>query len=55
MDALVFRRPAEVAGAGSGFLLELFRDSHAKGLVSFLDDVGGGAAFSGAAEGCGGG
>lgn len=50
----MFRRSAVVAGAASGFLLEVFRDNHAKGLVSFLEDVGGGAIFSGATVGCGG-
>jgi hypothetical protein len=56
MDAPVFRRSAVVVGAGgdSGFLLELFRESHAKGPVSFLD-VGAGAGFSCTAGGAGGG
>lgn len=52
-DAFVFRLSAVGGGEDSGFLLELFRDSHEKGLVSFLD-VGGGAGFS-CAGGAGGG
>ena len=43
----------EVGGADSGFLLELFLDSHANGPVSFL--VGAGAGFSSVAGGAGGG
>jgi hypothetical protein len=57
MEAPVFRRSAVVVAAGgdSGFLLELFRESHANGPVSFLDVGGGGAGFSCAAGGAGGG
>lgn len=51
----MLRRSAIVVATDSGFLLELFRDSHAKGLVSFLDVGGGGAAFSCTAGGWGGG
>jgi hypothetical protein len=42
IDAPVFRRSAVVVAAGgdSGFLLELFLDSQAKGPVSFLVVVG---------------
>lgn len=48
IDAPVFRLSAVVVAAGgdSGFLLELFLDSHAKGPVSFLDVDGAGAGFS---------
>jgi hypothetical protein len=57
MEAPVFRRSAVVVAAGgdSGFLLELFRESHANGPVSFLDVGGAGAGFSCAAGGAGGG
>jgi hypothetical protein len=59
IDAPVFRRSAVVVAAGgdSGFLLELFLDSQAKGPVSFLVVVGAGAGagFSCTAGGAGGG
>lgn len=58
IEAPVFRRESVVVDAGgdSGFLLELFRDSQAKGPVSFLDaGAGAGAGFSCAAGGAGGG
>lgn len=57
MEAFVWRRSVVGGDAGSGFLLELFRESHAKGPVSFLDGVGVGAgvAFSCAGGGGGGG
>jgi hypothetical protein len=57
IDAPVFRLSAVVVAAGgdSGFLLELFLESHAKGPVSFLDVGGGGAGFSCTAGGGGGG
>jgi hypothetical protein len=57
IDAPVFRRSAVVVAAGgdSGFLLELFLESHAKGPVSFLAVGGAGAGFSCTAGGAGGG
>lgn len=55
MEALVLRRSARGKGGEPGFLLELFRDSHAKGLVSFLVTAGGGAGFSWRTGGGGGG
>lgn len=55
IDEFVFRRSEVCTGGVSGFLLELFRDSHANGLVSFLEGAGAGAAFSWAAGGGGGG
>ena len=57
MEAPVFRRSAVLvtAGGDSGFLLELFRESHANGPVSFLDVGGAGAGFSCKAGGAGGG
>lgn len=54
IEALVFRLSATGGGEDSAFLLELFRDSHANGLVSFLEGGGAGAAFS-CAGGAGGG
>jgi hypothetical protein len=57
IEAPVFRRSAVdvAAGVDSGFLLELFRESHANGPVSFLDVEGAGAGFSCTAGGAGGG
>jgi hypothetical protein len=59
IEAPVFRRSAVVvavaAGNDSGFLLELFRASHANGPVSFLDVEGAGVGFSCMAGGAGGG
>lgn len=53
----MFRRPVVTGGGDvSGFLLELCRDNHAKGPVSFLVDGGGaGTDFSGAGGAGGGG
>lgn len=47
IEAFVFLR-SETTGGGedSGFLLEVFRDSHEKGLVSFLATAGVGVGFS---------
>lgn len=55
IDALVLRRSVTGGGEDSGFLLELFRDNQAKGLVSFLAGAGAGAGFSCTAGGGGGG
>lgn len=58
IDAPVLRRSAVVvvAGGDSGFLLELFLESHAKGPVSFLvAGAGAGFSFSCTAGGAGGG
>lgn len=48
MEALVFRRSERGGEAASGFLLELFRDNHENGPVSFLVGAGEGSGFSGA-------
>lgn len=55
IEALVFRLSATGGGEVSGFLLELLRDSHAKGLVSFREGAGAGIVFSCAGGGGGGG
>lgn len=55
IDAFVFRRSPDGGGEGSVFLLELLRESHEKGLVSFLDTGGADIVFSWIAGGGGGG
>lgn len=55
IEALVLRRSARGRGGDPGFLLELLRDSHANGLVSFLVTAGGGAGFPWTTGGGGGG
>ena len=59
MEAFVFLLSVVESGGDSGcFLLELFRESHEKGLVSFRVGAGGGGnelCFSGAGAGGGGG
>lgn len=55
IEAFVFRRSDVGGDDGSGFLLELFRESHAKGPVSFREGAGVGGAFSCAGGGGGGG
>jgi hypothetical protein len=55
IEAVVFRRSAEGGAVASAFLFEVFRESHEKGLVSFRETAGGGAAFSWVGGGGGGG
>jgi hypothetical protein len=55
IEAFVFLLSVEDRGGDSGFLLELFRDSHEKGLVSFLVVGGGKEICFSTAEGAGGG
>lgn len=54
-DAFVFRLSVVGGGEDSGFLLELLRDNHEKGLVSFRAGAGAGVGFSCAGGGGGGG
>lgn len=54
-DAFVFLLSVVGGGEDSGFLLELLRDNHENGLVSFREGAGAGATFSCAGGGGGGG
>jgi hypothetical protein len=46
IEEFVFRRSVVDVGCDSTFLLELFRDSHEKGLVNLRDTGGAGRDFS---------